>query len=145
MSKPTCGRIASYGFKKTAQTYSRLKNSRWACLPELRTGGDSGISCGLFRPSPEGELKIRRHLGGHSFEIFDGWKGVIGCVHAHGFENLRIFSQTILLKPRFDELAPPDIARLVVKHPAQAGRFPGRRSDQNTISGQGDRGTRLRR
>jgi hypothetical protein len=74
----------------------------------------------------EGKLKIWRDLGRQPFEVFFGGKGVIGCIHTDGFENFRVFSQTVLLKPRFGEFAPPHVPSLIVKHPPPTRIFPRR-------------------
>ena len=84
----------------------------------------------------EPELKIRRRLQGQALQVLDAGKGVISRVHAHGFENPRVFGEAVLLEARRGEFPAPFVAGAVIKLPAPARVFPGRRADKNARRGQ---------
>src|SRR5664279_3727639 len=83
----------------------------------------------------ETKLKIRRHLGSQSFEIFLRWERVIRCVNADRLEHLGIFFQAITLKPCLGNLASVLVTRWRVKLAEPAVIFPTRCANEHALCG----------
>ena len=71
----------------------------------------------------EAELKVFRHLGDQTGEIFFIGKFVIDGVHVDAFEDLGIFRQAIFLKAGFGKFAAVFVAVAVVEPSRLAGIF----------------------
>jgi hypothetical protein len=92
-----------------------------ACA-EARQVGEALDRDGVGHLEPEPE--IRWHLRGQALEILAAGEGVVGRIHADGLEDLGVLGQAVLLEAGLGELAPVEVAGLVVDHAPPAWVLP---------------------
>lgn len=81
----------------------------------------------------QGELELVRRLVDQALQILLAREGVIGRIHADGFEDLGIFPQTVSVEACHCELSSVLVPGAVVERPEPPWVFPRGRADVNAL------------